>query len=122
MPKKKVLIVDDEKDIVNFLEKFLCQFDITPVILEPGEEVVDAYAKHAPDCIFLDIQMPGKDGLAILKELQRCRPVPKVIMITGRDEKEFQDNARRNGAVGYITKPLDIMDLRKAVQAHIVST
>jgi DNA-binding response OmpR family regulator len=118
--RKKVLIVDDEKDIVNFLEHFLQRFKIITQKATSGEEALLFVKKEIPDFIFLDIQMSGKDGLAVLKELKKMNAASKVIMITGRADKESQAKAKKFGALDYITKPLDLAELRKKIEKYIL--
>jgi DNA-binding response OmpR family regulator len=117
--KAKVLVVDDEQEIVDFLERFLKRFNITVFKTTKSEEVVQLYSLHNPNWVFLDIQMPEKDGLTVLKDLRKAYPHAKVIMVTGKEEKEFQERAKRYGAADYITKPLDLSELIKKVQEHI---
>lgn len=118
--KKKVLVVDDESEIVGFMEKFLAQFDITAIKILPGEDVVACYNRSRPDCVFLDVQMPDKDGMTILKELKKSQPASRIIMMTGVEEKEFKEKARRYGALDYITKPIDLSDLSKKIEEYII--
>ncbi|UCD15509.1 MAG: response regulator [Candidatus Omnitrophota bacterium] len=118
--KKKVLVVDDEKEITDFLERFLMRFDISVIKANEGKQAFDFYHLHNPDFIFLDIQMPGKDGITVLKELREIDDSLKVIMITGRDDKEFREKAQQLGAIDYITKPLDLSELSKKVEEYIL--
>ncbi|MBU1121749.1 MAG: response regulator [Candidatus Omnitrophota bacterium] len=120
MMKKRVLVVDDEKEITDFLERFLNRFDITVVKASEGMQAFDFYNKHNPDCVFLDIQMPGKDGMTVLKELRAIDSASKIIMITGRDDKEFQEKAKQLGAIDYITKPLDLGELSSKIEKYIL--
>jgi DNA-binding NtrC family response regulator len=118
--KKKVLVIDDESEIVVFMEKFLAQFDISAIKILPGEGVVDCYNRSQPDFVFLDVQMPNKDGMAILKELKKNQPASRVIMMTGVEGKEFKEKAKRYGALDYITKPIDLNDLSKKIEEYII--
>ncbi|MCP4653170.1 MAG: response regulator [Candidatus Omnitrophica bacterium] len=117
--KKKVLVVDDEKEIVDFLEKFLRRLDITVMKAVSGGEAVELCKKDSPDCVFLDIQMPDKDGLTVLQEIIDLNAALKVIMITGKEKLEFQEKAKKIGAIDYITKPLDLSDLNEKVKAYL---
>jgi DNA-binding response OmpR family regulator len=117
--KKKVLIVDDEKEIVEFLERFLKRFTLDVVKATGGNEAIEFYKIHNPDCVFLDIKMPDKDGIAVLKELRAINPALKVIMLTGKEEKEFQEKAKKYGALDYITKPLDLAELSKKIEKYV---
>lgn len=118
--KKKVMVVDDEQEIVDFLGRFLDRLNVSVIKAIRSIEVIDYYHQFKPDCVFLDIQMPDKDGMTLLKELRKLDSDSKVIMITGRGEKEFQERAKRMGAVDYITKPLDLNDLREKIEKYIL--
>ncbi|UCC94630.1 MAG: response regulator [Candidatus Omnitrophota bacterium] len=118
--KKKILVVDDEKEIVDFLERFLSRFNISVIKATGGKEAIESYRQNQPDCIFLDIQMPDKDGITVLQELKELNPAIKVIMITGKEEQEFYKKAKKYGAVDYITKPLDLEELRRKVEQYVV--
>jgi DNA-binding response OmpR family regulator len=116
----RVLIVDDEAEIVDFLENFLKRFKIESYKAYNGKDALAFYEKNKPDCVFLDIKIPDKDGLEVLRELQKTAGKPLVIMITGRDDKESQDKAKKLGAIDYIIKPLDLEQLHQKVNAHIL--
>lgn len=118
--KKKVLVVDDEKEIVDFLERFLQRLNIDVIKATRGKEAIDLYAMHSPDCVFLDIKMPDRDGLEVLREIRKINPLSKVVMITGKEEGEYQEKAKKYGAIDYITKPLDLAELNKKVHDHVL--
>lgn len=118
--KKAVLVVDDEREIVDFLESFLSRFDITTIKATTGQEALNQYDEYKPEFVFLDIKMPDKDGIEVLKELKERNPAVKVIMITGSEEKEVQSQAKDLGAIDYITKPLDLSDLQKKIKEYII--
>jgi len=118
---KKVLIVDDEQDIVDFMERFLIRKGLTAVKALNGDAAVEICGKELFDCVFLDIQMPGKDGLETLMEMRSIRPDLKIIMITGKEALEFRDRALEIGALDYITKPLDLGELNEKIQTHILT-
>ncbi|MEI8349696.1 MAG: response regulator [Candidatus Omnitrophota bacterium] len=117
--RKKALVVDDEQEIVDFLEHFLRRFNFDVIKINKGQEALAAYREHKPDYVFLDIQMPDKDGIAVLEELRAADASLKVIMITGKDDKKCQQKAKKCGALDYITKPLDLHELRQKVEMYI---
>jgi two-component system response regulator (stage 0 sporulation protein F) len=118
--KKKILIVDDETEIVDFLSRFLNRLGLTAIKANSGEEALKKYSQEKPDFIFLDIQMPDKDGLTILKEIKKIDSAVKIIMITGKDDKEFQAKAKKYGALDYITKPLDLSELNDKINHYLL--
>jgi DNA-binding response OmpR family regulator len=118
--KKKVMVVDDEQEIVDFLEKFLNRFNISVIKATGGGEALDLYQSQKPNYIFLDIQMPDKNGLTLLKELMNLDSQLKIIMITGKDDKDHQEKAKELGALDYITKPLDLNELSEKIEQYIL--
>lgn len=118
---KKVMVVDDEKEIVDFLERFLIRFNLSVIKATGGLEAFDFFKQHRPELVFLDIKMPDKDGLVLLQELIEIDQRLKVIMITGRDEEEIRDKAKSMGALDYITKPLDLTELGGKVKKYILA-
>ncbi|MCK9573703.1 MAG: response regulator [Candidatus Omnitrophica bacterium] len=118
--KKKVLIVDDEREIVDFLGRFLQRLGVTAIKAYNGEEALKKFDQEHPDSIFLDIQMPDKDGITILKEIKKIDSSVKIIMITGKDDKDLQAKAKKYGAIDYITKPLDLSELSAKIDNYIL--
>ena len=116
----KVLVVDDEQEVVDFLCNFLNRFKIQSIKANDGLTALDLYEKNKPDLVFLDIKMPQMDGLTLLKELKKKDKDAQAIMITGREDKESQDSAKKMGAIDYVVKPLDLEELHKKIQEHIL--
>lgn len=103
MKIRRVLIVDDEPGARNDLRQLLVGFSEIEIVAEAGcvPEAIDHYRQFKPDLIFLDVQMPKRDGFALLPHL---RPVPEIIFTTGYDcfaVKAFEVNA-----VDYLVKPI----------------
>jgi len=116
----KVLIVDDEAEIVDFLENFLKRFKIESKKAVNGKQALVIYEQFKPDWVFLDIKMPDVDGFEVLKKINKAKGAAKVIMITGRDDKDSQTKAKKLGAVDYIIKPLDLEELHRKINTHIL--
>jgi len=116
----KVLVVDDEVEVVDFLCNFLNRFKITSEKATSGVAALEAFVKLKPDWVFLDIKMPDMSGLDVLKELKIKDSGVKVIMITGSEDKDSQNKAKDLGALDYIMKPLDLEDLHVKIQNHIL--
>src|SRR5271157_4051045 len=114
--QKRILIVDDEQDIINFMEIFLKRFKILGMKASSGEEALAIYAKNKIDFVFLDINMKGLDGLAVLSQLKSQYPDVKVFMITGSHDEEARSEAIAAGALDYITKPLDLNELKEKIE------
>lgn len=116
----RVLIVDDEAEIVDFLENFLKRFKIESKKASNGKQALVLYEQFKPDWVFLDIKMPDIDGLEVLKTIRKLQSDAKAIMITGRDDKDSQTKAKKLGAVDYVIKPLDLEELHKKINRYIL--
>jgi len=117
----KVLIVDDEVEITEFLCSFLKRFDITSERASDTKTALATFDKLKPGWVLLDIKMPDMDGFELLAEFKKRKPDIKAIMITGKDDKESQDRAEKLGALDYIVKPLDLDELHKKIKTTILT-
>ncbi|MCM8774764.1 MAG: response regulator [Candidatus Omnitrophica bacterium] len=117
---KKLLVVDDEVEICEFLKAFFEERDYEVLTARSGPEALEAVDNFQPHVILLDIFMPGGlDGLAVLKRIKDRYPNIKVIMVTALETREKIEEAMRFGADNYITKPLSLEYLEKDVQEKI---
>lgn len=116
----KVLVVDDEVEVADFLCNFLRRFKIETEQATSSKEALKLYDKQEPDWVFLDIRMPDMDGFELLTALKEKDPEAKVIMITGSEDKQSQERAKSLGALDYIVKPLDLEELHKKIQNYIL--
>ena len=108
MPKKKkILLVDDEKAILNILKIKLRVSGYDIVTAAGGQEALDLISSASPDIMLLDIIMPGIDGFEVLKKMHTISSLP-VIVFSARPENAKK--AMSLGAIDFIAKPFD-MDL-----------
>lgn len=119
---KHVLLIDDEEEIVSFMQHFLKRLHIPSHSAMSGEEGLSLYDKEKFELVFLDIHMKGLDGLSVLKTLKERNPAVKVIVITGTTATDIRDKAMALGATAYISKPLDLAELKHTVQQYIPQT
>ena len=103
--KFKVLIVEDEISISNFIATTLKTNGYTTLLCSNGKEALSMIASHCPDVILLDLGLPDIDGLEILKQLRKWSGIP-VIIVSARVNEEEKVEALDAGADDYITKPL----------------
>src|ERR1700756_1407829 len=111
------LIVDDEKPAREELAFLLKAFPDIHLIAQGknGIEAVNLIREHAPDLVFLDVQMPGLDGFGVLRKLvERKMKVPHVVFATAFDHYAVQ--AFDVNAVDYVLKPFDKARIAKAIQ------
>ncbi|MCH6568228.1 MAG: response regulator [Nitrospinae bacterium] len=105
---KKVLVVDDEPLFCEMVRRFLEGRGYSVVEAYDGDQALVVYDQARPDVILLDVRMPGKDGLQVLRELKVIDPAASVIMVAAVRDEELARMARAEGALEYITKPVDL--------------
>lgn len=108
MSKGKLLIVDDEKNLRSSLQAILRDEGYQTDAVSSGEACLEKLKKNKYDTIFLDIWLPGKDGIEILKEIRTRRPLQYVIIISGHGTIETAVQATKLGAFDFIEKPLSL--------------
>ena len=109
--KFKILLVDDEKKMVNYLsERLLIKgFDIT--VAYSGKEALEYISEKDFDVVLLDVLMPEMDGIETLREIKKMKPMTEVIMLTGHASVEAGVEGMKAGAFNYIMKPFDHNEL-----------
>ncbi|HEY4300419.1 MAG TPA: response regulator [Candidatus Didemnitutus sp.] len=116
----KVLITDDEAHIRQFLGLVLKRLG-QPVIIEArnGQEAVDAYERHHPDLVLLDVNMPVVDGVQALGRIHTLDPDALVVMLTSLTNRQTIEECARLGAVNYLRKDLPRDELIAQLQIVI---
>lgn len=114
---KRILIVDDQPGIRLLLEELFRRENYETKIASNGLEALQQVEDQQPDCVLLDMKMPGMDGIDVLKKLKSGWSELPVIMMTAYDESELIRKALEIGAVRYFAKPFDIFEVRDAVNA-----
>jgi two-component system nitrogen regulation response regulator NtrX len=115
--RTKVLVVDDEEPIRNLLKSRLEREGCDVTLATSGDEAMAVFQKDSSiGVVVTDLKMPGKDGLAVLKEVTAKNPQARVIMITGHGDKEVAVKALRSGAADYLEKPFDMDELAHSVR------
>ena len=118
MNRKKVLIVEDEKKLLQTLSDFLTFDGYSAIKAEDGETAIEKLREymHQIDIVLLDIMLPKKNGYEVLKEIRRHSTVP-VIMLTAKSEVEDQLEGFECGADDYITKPYSLAIVKVHIEA-----
>jgi DNA-binding response OmpR family regulator len=111
--KKRVLVVDDERDIVNILSIKLRISDFDVVTASNGKEALGMIDAACPDIMLLDIIMPDMDGFEVLKRLRKDSQLP-VIAFSARPENAHK--ALNLGADAFLAKPFDIDDMIRRIR------
>ncbi|MCB0358393.1 MAG: UDP-3-O-acyl-N-acetylglucosamine deacetylase, partial [Bdellovibrionales bacterium] len=103
-----VLIVDDEESICRTLSGVFEDEGFQTVVANSGDEAVSQVSAFQPELVFLDIWMPGIDGLEALERIRAASPLSEVVMISGHATISNALEAKNRGAFDFIEKPLDI--------------
>ena len=118
-PRKKVLIVDDEKDIVDLVAYNLARNGYETITATDGNVALDSAAKNAPDLIILDLMLPGLDGMEVARRLKadtQTANIP-IVMLTAKGEETDVVVGLTLGADDYVTKPFGTRELRARIKA-----
>ena len=118
MNEKKILIVDDEKPIVDILDFNLSKEGFTTFSAYDGEEAISTALSVKPDLILLDLMLPKIDGFNVCKELRKHLTCP-IIMLTAKDEVVDKIIGLELGADDYMTKPFSIREVIARVKANL---
>lgn len=117
-PKRKILIVDDEKPIVDILVYNLQKEGYETLEANDGEEGVRIALEKKPDLILLDIMLPKMDGLAVCKRIRHNLNIP-ILMLSAKDEEIDKILGLELGADDYVTKPFSVRELMARVKANL---
>ena len=101
-----IAVVDDEESVRKSLRRLLVASELDATVYASGQEFLDSLGGRQPDCLVLDLQMPGLTGLEVQRALARARVRFPTIIITAHDEPETRARCLAAGAVAYLGKPL----------------
>ena len=119
--KEKILIVEDEKDIIKMLDYNLKKEGFRVVDARDAEDALDLAVREHPDLILLDLMLPGMDGLEVCKALKKeskTGSIP-IIMLTAKSQESDKVVGLELGADDYITKPFSLRELIARIKAVI---
>jgi FixJ family two-component response regulator len=112
-----VAIVDDEEGIRKALGRLLRAAGLEAHGYANGQEFLTAAAERRPDCVVLDLHMPGMSGLQVLRKLKATGLLLPIVVITAHDEAETREQCLSTGARAYLRKPLEDRLLLNAISA-----
>ncbi len=121
LPRDIVLLVDDSPETLGFLTEALEKSGFSVLIATTGQSALNIVERITPDLILLDAVMPGMDGFETCRKLKTNGGVTQVpvIFMTGLTETEHVVNALDSGGVDYLTKPINIDELRARIRVHL---
>lgn len=117
----KIMIVEDSSLMVAVIRNFIKKENDSVEIIEAknGDEAVAKYNSDKPDLVFMDIKMPGMDGITALETIRKSDSSAKIVMCTSLKEPEQEERAKKAGATGYIMKPFNRQDIVDALKNNL---
>ncbi|HYK83393.1 MAG TPA: HD domain-containing phosphohydrolase [Gemmatimonadales bacterium] len=112
----QVLVVDDEEPIRNALKKFLVQQQFEVYAAGSGEEALQQLRRHRIALMLCDIRMPGTSGVDLVPQAIEIEPELAILMLTAVNDATSAALCMQRGAMDYLTKPIELADLGRAVQ------
>jgi len=109
--KTRVLLVDDEEQFVDALSERLALRDYEITTSLNGEDALEKIRQYNYDVVILDVAMPGTDGIEVLREIKKLKPLTEVIMLTGHGAVETAIEGMKLGAFDFLMKPCDTEEL-----------
>ena len=120
MTNKQILIVDDEPIVRESIRDWLKDAGYEVATAETGEEALEMMKKQDFSVLILDIRLPGKTGISVLREVKAFKPEIKSIIITAYPTSELAAEAKELGAIDYLIKPIAPDDLEKLIQQTLL--
>lgn len=121
MSKQTILVVDDERDLLDLIEYNLKKEGFKVLKAENGEEGISKAKEHRPDLILLDIMMPKMDGLEAVEIMRKDDGLKKtpIIFLTARSDEKTEIDGLNKGGDDYITKPISTTKLVSRIKAAL---
>ncbi len=120
--KKKILIVDDEKELCDTLEEILAEEGYRTFSAYSGQSALKMIKKEKPGLVLLDIYMPKMDGIEVLNRVKKIDKKIVVVMITAYGTLDTAKKTLKLGAYDYITKPFDMNFIKRVVRNALSGT
>lgn len=115
-----VLLIDDSTTLRSLLKGALSALALNLRVreAEDGDEGIAAFRRQPADIVFLDVNMPGRNGIEVLKEIKRIDPRSFVIMLSSDAASDWLDQARRAGVHGYVEKPFSAEKIGRVFETY----
>ncbi len=107
----QILIVEDDRDFAESLVLAMSVRQCKADVAHTGPDAIAKYQSGSYDLVFMDIKLPGKNGVETLTELRQIDPQAKIVMMTGFSEAALLDTARQAGAMDVLRKPFKMRQL-----------
>jgi two-component system KDP operon response regulator KdpE len=115
----RILVVDDEPDLVTILTKYFSEAGYAVDAAAHGGDALIAVSHYRPDVVVLDVMMEGLNGVQVLERIRALDPAIRVIMISGSTDASLKPRAMAMGAFAYVAKPVGLGQLHQTVAAAL---
>jgi FixJ family two-component response regulator len=114
-----VAVVDDDASVRKAIRRLLIAAKQRVETFASGEEFLQSLADHTPDCLILDVCMPGVTGLDVQRHIARTGAKVPIVVITAHDDSDLRERCETAGAAAYLQKPVDDQVLLDAVATAV---
>ena len=111
-----LLVVDDEEAIRNALSRFLSGLGYHVLTAGTGAEAIEAVRRHKLACVLLDVRLPDANGVDLVPRLLELEPHAAILMLTAVNDATSATLCMQRGAMDYLTKPVDLAELGRAIE------
>ena len=115
----KLLVADDEQKICRLLKSFFSERGFEVLLAHDGQAALACIRQERPHLIFLDLHMPGMNGMDVLREARKVDETMKIIIVTAIEDEEMIRRAKSLGAVDYVVKPFSLEYLKEDVLTKV---
>jgi len=118
----KILIVDDQPGVRQLLMEAFREDGHEVSLAANGSEALGVLAQFVPDLVLMDMKMPGMNGIETLREIRAAKFEVAAILMTAYGDSHNSEQAEELGVVGYLSKPFDLLELRRHVEKGLAGT
>jgi len=116
---KRILIIDDDVEILALYRTLLKQVGYEPSIVANGHDALNIFSQEKPSLVLLDLSMPGLGGLEVLREIRRLDTATPVIILTADTGMESRRACKEMGISAYFTKPPNFDELIETIRCYL---
>lgn len=117
MTPLRIFVVDDDRDFAESIAEALESYGHDVAMAHSGEEAVRRFRAETFDITFMDVQLPGMNGVESFLEIRKMKPEARVVMMTAYSVEQLLEQAVDRGALGVLHKPFDLSELRRMIRA-----
>ena len=116
---ENILIVDDEKAILDMMAETVSRWGYNPITAEDSASAIEKIHNSPIDLLLTDLRLPDKNGIDLIKEIKEVDPTSKAILFTGYSGIDNAIDAFKAGVSDYLVKPVDLSELHEKIDNHL---